>query len=62
MKYVSRWKGKSKEEVSAAMRALAVRKNRKMSVEEKQKLALKMVKGRGKFKKVNGKTVYVAKR
>lgn len=59
MKFKRRWKGRSAEDVSRSMTALAARKARKMTSEERKAHAAKMVAARGSW--VDGKFIRRAK-
>lgn len=54
-KFTRRWKGRSPEDVSKSMTALASRKAKRMTVDERKAHALKMVDARGSW--VNGKFI-----
>lgn len=54
-----RWKGKSAEQVSRAMRALARKRHDATTPEERKKVARKLVDARGSWVIKNGKKVYV---
>lgn len=60
MKFKRRWKGRSVEDVSKSMAALAARKARKMTAEERKAHAVKMVAARGSW--VDGKFIKAAKK